>query len=212
MKKNKTMRLASGLLVAVLLTTCAISGTFAKYTTGDDATDSARVAKFGVTVTATSNSAFKEEYAQKDDALKVAVEADTYVLAPGTEGVFTKVELEGTPEVAVKVTYDAELTLANWTVDATDYCPIEIKVNETTIKKATMAELKAAVEAAIDGYSKEYEPGKDLSTVDADNLAISWRWAYEGEGNDNVKDTALGDAATAATIKLDVITTVTQID
>lgn len=48
MKKNKFMRLASGLLVGTLLTTCAISGTFAKYTTQDAAQDSARVAKWGV--------------------------------------------------------------------------------------------------------------------------------------------------------------------
>ena len=32
MKKNTMMRIASVLLVAVLLSTCAISGTFAKYT------------------------------------------------------------------------------------------------------------------------------------------------------------------------------------
>ena len=36
------------LLVAVMLTTCVISGTFAKYVTKDSANDSARVAKFGV--------------------------------------------------------------------------------------------------------------------------------------------------------------------
>ena len=48
MKKNKLMRLASCLLVGTLLTTCAISGTFAKYTTQDAAADSARVAKWGI--------------------------------------------------------------------------------------------------------------------------------------------------------------------
>ena len=45
MKKNRMMRVASALLVAVLLTTCAISGTFAKYITAEDATDSAAQAK-----------------------------------------------------------------------------------------------------------------------------------------------------------------------
>ena len=53
MKKNKMMRLASGLLVAVLITTSTISGTFAKYVTTADAKDEARVAKFGVVITAT---------------------------------------------------------------------------------------------------------------------------------------------------------------
>lgn len=50
MKKNKIMRIASVLLVAVILTTCAISGTFAKYVTSGSGSDTARVAKFGVTV------------------------------------------------------------------------------------------------------------------------------------------------------------------
>ena len=39
MRKNKAMRLASGLLVAVMLTTCIISGTFAKYVTTNKAED-----------------------------------------------------------------------------------------------------------------------------------------------------------------------------
>ena len=47
MKKNRIMRLASILLVCVLLTTSVISGTFAKYTTSQDASDSARVAHWG---------------------------------------------------------------------------------------------------------------------------------------------------------------------
>ena len=47
MKKNTFMRVASALLVAVLLTTCAIAGTFAKYTTEVSSEDSARVAYWG---------------------------------------------------------------------------------------------------------------------------------------------------------------------
>ena len=52
MKKNRMMRLASGLLVAVLMTTSMISGTFAKYVTTASASDNARVAKWGVTLAA----------------------------------------------------------------------------------------------------------------------------------------------------------------
>ena len=54
MKKNRMMRVASALLVAVLLTTCAISGTFAKYVTTESGSDFARVAKWGVNVEAES--------------------------------------------------------------------------------------------------------------------------------------------------------------
>ena len=55
MKKNTMMRIASVLMVAVLLSTCAISSTFAKYVSSDSATDTARIAKWGVEVTATGN-------------------------------------------------------------------------------------------------------------------------------------------------------------
>lgn len=51
MKKNKMMRVASFLLVAVLLSTSVISGTFAKYVTEGGAEDVARVAKWGVVIT-----------------------------------------------------------------------------------------------------------------------------------------------------------------
>ena len=52
-----------------------------------------------------------------------------------------------------------------------------------------------------------------MSTIGANAPAISWKWAFEG--NDNVKDTYLGDqaaAGNAATISLSVTATVTQID
>ena len=47
MKKNRAMRLAALLLVAVLMSTCGISGTFAKYVTEVSSEDSARVAYWG---------------------------------------------------------------------------------------------------------------------------------------------------------------------
>ena len=48
MKKNKAMRLGSVMLVLALLTTCAMSGTFAKYVTSVSGTDQARVAYWGL--------------------------------------------------------------------------------------------------------------------------------------------------------------------
>lgn len=227
MKKNTMMRLASALLVLVLLTTCAISGTFAKYVTDKTGTDSARVAKFGVEITA-NGSAFATEYATDDEDV-VATIAKSVVtstaqgadgkklVAPGTEGSMVAMTLTGTPEVAVEVKYEATLTLAGWTVDNAYYCPIEITVGEDTFKGTTYSsadEFVAAVVAAINGYTAEYAPNQDLSvesTVATPD--VSWAWAFEG--NDDVKDTALGDAAaegTAATIELVVKTTVTQID
>lgn len=117
MRKNKMMRVASVLLIAVLLTTCAISGTFAKYVTTGGDEDSARVAKFGVTVKA-SGGLFDATYmaAEENTPGKGAADTDDIVLtveskngkdkvvAPGTqndEGLTLSVK--GKPEVDVKV-------------------------------------------------------------------------------------------------------------
>ena len=218
MKKNNMMRIASVLLVAVLLSTCVISGTFAKYVTSDTATDSARVAKFGVDIVAKTeadNSMFVKTYNDNDGTYDgLSVEATVDVVAPGTSGTLTAFAVTGTPEVAVRVTYTPTLTLENWTVSGAEYCPIAITVGAETFKVGvgditTIAELKAAVEAAITAKTMDYEPNTDLSTIN-DDLTVSWTWDFAG--NDDAKDTALGDATTAATIDLDVKVTITQID
>ena len=115
MKKNKMLRLASTLLVLVLLTTSIIGSTFAKYTTQDSASDTARVAKWGVTLQVMGK-LYGETYENAivaNDAGTIRVQAndyasaDDYVVAPGTEnaGGF-KISLTGTPEVATQVTVE----------------------------------------------------------------------------------------------------------
>lgn len=119
MKKNKMMRIASGLLVLNLMSTCAISGTFAKYVTSASVGDSARVAKWGVGVTARgrlfdtsyNNTAPVEE--DSTGALTYSVISSTTdaLVAPGTNNTEQKtndpkdmtIEVTGTPEVAVRV-------------------------------------------------------------------------------------------------------------
>ena len=219
MKKNKMMRAASALMVAVLLTTSVISGTFAKYVTSGNASDTARVAKWGVTVTGTADT-FKEVYAKNDNSSTLdgnTVVSTEDVVAPGTSGSMAAFTITGTPEVAVKVAFTGTLDLGDKWVDSNSayYCPIEIKVGDTTFEGTTYgsAELfENAVNAKIATYSKDYAAGTDLSTIGANAPAISWKWAFEG--NDD-KDTYLGNQAAegnAATISLNVKVTVTQID
>lgn len=220
MKKNKMMRIASVLLVAVILSTCAISGTFAKYVTSGNGTDTARVAKFGVTVTGTADT-FKETYAKNDNSFTLdanTVVSTEDVVAPGTSGSMVAFTLSGTPEVAVRVTFTGTLELGDKWVDSNSdyYCPIEVTVGADTFKGTDYAsanEFEAAVNAKIETYKNDYVAGTDLSGIGGDAPAISWKWAFEG--NDNVKDTYLGDQAAAdnaATISLNVTATVTQID
>ncbi len=238
MKKNKMMRLASVLLVAVLMSTCAISGTFAKYVTKGTATSTARVAKFGVSVNTTGN-LFSTTYEVHDEVYKdggakagvigthsvISSEENVNVVAPGTSGSLTETMITGKPEVAVRVTNEATVTLNDkWVVDSDFYCPIIIKVNDTTIdgKDCTSAEdFQTKVKTAIDGVSAEYAPNTDLGNLPAEaakGLSVSWEWPFYIDDATDRKDTALGDAAaginggTAGTITIDITTTVTQID
>lgn len=220
MKKNKMMRIASVLLVAVILTTCAISGTFAKYVKSGNGSDSARVAKFGVTVNGTADT-FKETYAKDDTSFTLAantVVSTEDVVAPGTSGSMAAFTLKGTPEVAVRVEFAGTLELGDKWVDSasTYYCPIEVTVGSTVFKGldyTSADEFETAVNEKIANYSKDYEANTDLSSIGADAPAISWKWAFTG--NDDIKDTYLGDqaaAGNAAEISLAVTATVTQID
>ncbi len=224
MKTNKMMRIASVLLVAVLLTTCVISGTFAKYVTeGAAATDSARVAKWGVTIDTASFATFANTYAADDGETSITntVVSTDKVVAPGTTKTLANVTIAGTPEVAVAVDYVATVTLTGFD----DYCPIVFTVNGNSYKVgdggiADATALATKVKEEIEKFSAEYEAGTDLGTKD-DAVTVSWAWAFETGANDgekatnNVKDTALGNAAAegnAAEISLSLTATVTQID
>ena len=235
-KKNWTLRAAVLMLALVLITSCFVGGTFAKYVTSKSGTDSARVAKFGVTVTANGD-VFAKEYDTNDQAVvgtiaKSVISTDK-VVAPGTtsNGYFVAATITGTPEVAVRVSYKldaATLQLENWKDgDGQFYCPLVFTVktpNGNTVISGmefqTAEAMKAALVNAVAAYTKDYAPGTDLSGKAADTLAISWEWPFE-TGTDadkpanNIRDTFLGDEAAAgkaATVSLTLATTVTQID
>lgn len=217
MKKNIMMRLSAVLLVAVLLTTCVISGTWAKYTKTGAADETARVAAFGVNI-AVSEVDYKEYQATdllvEEKANTITSAATTKVLAPGSGVKFSSFTITGTPEVAVALTYTATLTLNNWTVGGNDYCPLVFVINNVEYKIDyadinNVAELKAAVEEAITDLSKKYPANTDLETNN--DLTISCYWPFSVDGDHDVKDTALGDANNA-NIQLVIGCTVTQID
>lgn len=238
MKKNWTMRVGVTLLALTLITSCFVGGTFAKYTTSGNGSDTARVAKFGVTVTATGNT-FATEYKSGQPGYEnvSVVKSGTTdkVVAPGTYGQMTGIKLTGTPEVAVRVSCEAtKFDLGeNWKdAEGNYYCPLIIHVREgktegvdTTVLYGTNYEsveaFETAVKDAIAEYSVDYAPGTNLGDKDADTLTIDWAWAFEtgddatAKAANNVRDTYLGDqaaAGNAATVSLEVTTTVTQID
>jgi len=150
------MRAASALLVAVLLTTSTISGTFAKYVTTSEAKDEARVAKWGVELQVVGN-LFGDTYSKKDantitvnnDAEATvrsynttdAVDGDD-VLAPGTKNDdgFT-FSINGTPEVSGEIKID-KLEIQNIFLASGTY-GVMIPVKAGLVSEANFTEYKA---------------------------------------------------------------------
>lgn len=241
MKQNSKLMRASGiLLVLTLMTSCFVGGTFAKYVSKGEGSDSARVAKWGVEVTIEGDG-FKTTY-QKDDTSS-SVQNNTVistgevngiekVVAPGTEGKFGGITISGTPEVAVEITTTADVTLSGWNIagDSGDefYCPLIFTIGNQTINGLDYSKETAggansfqqAIKTAIEqATSQKIEAGTNLSSV-GENITYSWKWPFEDSTGSAISqsdelDTKLGDNAAndnPATITIKVTTTVTQID
>ncbi len=227
MKKNIMMRLSALLLVAVLLTTCVISGTFAKYTTADSATDTARVAKWGVSVTVTGNDAFGELY---DDEINVAGtkvvsvkatddDVEQNVVAPGTRGTLGSVVISGTPEVMVDVAVSLDIELEGWEIDGVYYCPLQITKGTTTLSGLDYLDadaFEAAIEALVNKTGDNVAANTDLGTTY--DVVLNWEWLFETGADaaekaaNNIKDTKLANLATAPTITTTWNASVEQVD
>lgn len=239
-KNGKTLRVAGLLLALVLVTSCFVGGTFAKYTTSGGGSEAARVAKFGVKVQGWGDDAvFKKTYASNT----AGYEAETVismdkVVAPGTksdESGILMTRVTGTPEVAVKVEYGAAVNLiGTWEYKDAEsnttefYCPLIIKVGETEIKgrECTSKEVFAnKVQDAIIALGGTYPAGTKLDDIAGLQTKISWEWPFEVTKVDgkvdhtiDAKDTYLGNLAATATgidvptVSIHMSTTVTQID
>ena len=221
MKKNKMMRLASFLLIAVLLSTSVISGTFAKYTTGDSGFDSARVAKWGFE--ATENSVVLDNlFVNVYDA---TVNGYADVVAPGTDkSVDFSFAYDTTsngitrPEVAYTFTVKAEATTET-SFDALDNNPNfywTLKGPDDYDKTFQKVEQLIAAINALDG--EEGTAGKvwDAKTLPADfygatpagdaTWTIGWVWAFEtaGDAAQDKADTDMGNADVLDSVKITI--------
>lgn len=107
MKKNRFLKVACAMVILCLITTCAVSTTFAKYTTAGSARDEARVAKWGVELTMDADPAFANEYSNTTNGITVKSVDDANVVAPGTSSSEVagglKFAITGKPEVKTNI-------------------------------------------------------------------------------------------------------------
>lgn len=221
MRKNKMMRTASGLLVATLLTTCVISGTFAKYTSSASGSDSARVAKWSFKVGDTTdivtsdtftfdlfNTVNEADGTTKESDVVTAADNATTIIAPGTGGFFDIV-LKNESEVTA--TYQIELK------EATNIGNIPVMYSldgknwfDLTTTDKTVVYPSTKTDAPETGLQK----AKALeNTNGTETIKVYWKWDFDN--NADTTDTAAGKAQTAGTdqtIKVDAKITATQVD
>ena len=110
MKKNMIMRIASVLLVAVLLSTCAIAGTFAKFTSEVTGEITAKVAKWDIEFKNGEDVVVEDFNFTLQDTMSRDENVNDGVIAPGTKGEYT---LKITNNSDVKVEYDVVVTPGN---------------------------------------------------------------------------------------------------
>ena len=216
MKKTKFMRAALLLLVLTLITSCFVGGTFAKYTTKADGSDSARVATWGFndTGSVTLNDLFKTAYDKNVDG-----KAD--VIAPGTTNsatfAFKFSGQEAAPEVAY--TFEVSTTDSECAEDIKNNANIQWKLDNGTW--GTWDDMIAAIKALSGNVSgsKTYAAGELPTSVKntADvTHTVSWQWLFdrtiEGATDLDTTDTTMGNAAKLANVILKITVSATQID
>ena len=190
MRKNKMMRIASVLLVAVLLSTCAISGTFAKYTSKyTGSADTARVATWNVSLSgATQEKTFAfnlfntvyDSDGLTENEVKTG-ENDDVIIAPGTMGYFDIV-LTNNSEVAAEFDIALDRSGLNGVPLTISYLNGPAQGNPTTLNSAENIAL--AMGATV-------------------TIRVQWEWAFGANDDDTAH--ANKSLSVAATVTVDQV-------
>lgn len=195
MKKIRNFLIVA-LVICTAVTFSEVAGTYAKYTSTAQLTDTARVAKWdidveGADMTASTNINLFDH----TDANTLATGTDgKKLIAPGTKGSFA-IDVQNKGEVT------AEYTIAFTATNASNIA-IEYSLDEQTWT-TDITTLSVSDDLAI---------GSQASTE-----TIYWRWSFERGENDsdkaanNTTDTTLGLAGTA-TVTVVATITATQVD
>ncbi len=199
MKKSKTMRAASFLLVLTLMTSCFVGSTFAKYTSTGSGEDTARVAKWDIQL---EGAAMTETFTfnlfdYTDTNVDVNGSGSEKVIAPGTQGSFT-IDLQNKSEVTAQYTID-------YTVTNNSNIPVEYSIDNGTTWTKDLGDVTTPVTLSMDASTPT-------------EVNVQWRWAFTGGTSTNftssqtdTSDTSLGKVGTA-TITVQAKITVDQVN
>ena len=228
--KNKSMRVAVLLLALVMITSCFVGGTFAKYTSKATASSQARVAYWGFDSTETV------ELGLFDFTDTGILDGEENLIAPGSGNeIELKIapavaDLNKAPEVAYKVQIDTNNSVSPTydTYGGTDG-RIEwyITVGEETTKYTSWSAFTKGI-AALDGSTSgaaTYAAGEKAPILYGgnDTIKIGWKWVFEKYDTESPymlltendeTDTLTGNKALTSYGKVDlkINVTVTQVN
>ena len=233
MRKNWMMRIASVLMALAIMSTCAVSGTYAKYVTSTSGTDSARVAYWGFTDGSSSMITLhplfrsyyddlhnpEEQNLERANVKSANLERED-VIAPGTTSTaqfgfyFTKNAQADAPEVSY--TFQVEAAAFGDGIDAIKANPnIQWKLDNGAW--GTLDDLIKGIVALSGDESgtKIYQPGELPEAFDEqfEKHRITWRWIFENdENNTDALDTAMANKDVLDKFTIWIQVTATQID
>jgi hypothetical protein len=196
-EKNKnTFRVAALLLVACLISSVMLSGTFAKYTSEYSGQDTALVAKWDLTMKDQDDNEFSIDTPEQQldlfshayDTNILADAGEQKIIAPGVSGNFV-LSLTNNSDVAADITFDITKTGAN--------VPMEFSIGKDFHDEgATILQGHAALQDALNTLNTAPESdglirlaAVEGEAIDTETITVYWQWAYERK--DTVDPTVL---------------------
>ena len=191
MKRNKLFIAGLVTVFVALVSLTLVSSTWAKYTTTKTGSDTAKVAKWEVSVVDKGESSFNFGlFDTINDTLTHSDEEHVAdgLIAPGTEGQFT-ITLNAENEVTTNYTINFTVTKTNASL------PIKFSTNGGTTWTDDITEITGTIN--IDGTTQLAELEKDIT--------VQWMWEIGAEGADNVYGETANEVTVAVNVKFDQV-------
>lgn len=167
---KKKMTVLCGLLMAVLVTAYSVSGTYAKYTSSMETTDSARVARWSINVgEKEALGLFQLAYGANDE---IKSSNTDLVVAPGASGE-VDINITGTAEVAYKLVVDIDETKSVNDVRYADGNVSPIKFSLDGSNWFEYEQLETQLKTALGDNT--YAANSTLNK----SVKLYWKWAYD---------------------------------
>ena len=114
-KANKIiMAIVSTLLTLILVSSCILSGLYAKYVTKESSSATVSFKKFGVTITHGTDLNTQYDTSARDGIVEIKVNTgDSKLIAPGTRGALVWFRVKGAPEVAYSIDFSGSINIGD---------------------------------------------------------------------------------------------------